>query len=412
METVREIMEPCVIKTRQQYEEALAVVEEMMGRTIDPGSKDGERLELFALLVENYEKEHFAIGLPSPIEALRFRMEQQGLTQRDLVPYFGSRAKVSEVLSGKRPLTLVMIRALVSGLGLPADVLLQDGARTLPEPLALSPARLPLKLMAARGYFTRAYTDLEAEAEELVRGLIEQAEAPTMVQAFCRRSRSLRSGRTMDQVALTAWCLRVLSKARTRKDVKRYAPRSVDAAFLVEVARQSWSDQGPLLAKELLARSGIALVVEPHLPKTHLDGVAMLGSDGRPVIGMTLRHDRLDNFWFTLLHELAHVQHHLHDAGDSFVDDLDFDGSDDPREAEADDAARDALIVPSAEWETSPVRQEPSTEAIREFADRLRIHPAIVAGRIRHERHNYQILGNLVGARAVRRLFSDVPWGT
>jgi HTH-type transcriptional regulator/antitoxin HigA len=62
-------MEPCVIKTREQYEAALAVVEELMGRTIEAGSKEGERLELFAMLVENYEKEHFAIGLPSPGEA-------------------------------------------------------------------------------------------------------------------------------------------------------------------------------------------------------------------------------------------------------------------------------------------------------------------------------------------------------
>lgn len=71
-------MEPCVIKTREQYEAALAVVEELMGRDIEPGSKECERLERFAALVEDYEKEHFAIGLPSPVEAIRFRREQQG----------------------------------------------------------------------------------------------------------------------------------------------------------------------------------------------------------------------------------------------------------------------------------------------------------------------------------------------
>lgn len=403
-------MEARVIKTRKQYEEALAVVEELIGRTIEPGSKDGERLELFALLVENYEKEHFAIGLPEPIEAIRFRMDEQGLTQRDLVPYFGSRSKVSEVLAGKRPLTLAMIRALVSGLGIPADVLLQGGDMTLPEPLGLEPARFPLKLMAARGYFTRAFTDLQGEAEELIRGFIEQAGAPRMVNAFCRRSRNLRSGKQMDQVALMAWCIRVLGKARRQKDIKKYVPGSVDAAFLVEVARQSWSDHGPLLAKELLAKRGISMIIEPHLPKTHLDGVAMLAADGRPVIGLTLRHDRLDNFWFTLLHELAHVLHHLHNAGDSFVDDLDFHDSDDPREAEADETAQNAFIPPAANWDTSRARQEQSTEAIREFAEQLRIHPAIVAGRIRHDARKYQILGNLVGAKAVRRLFDDVEW--
>lgn len=404
-------MEPCIIKTRAQYEEALAVVEELMGRTIEAGSKDGERLELFALLVENYEKEHFAIGLPTPIEAIRFRMEQQGLTQRDLVPYFGSRPKVSEVLSGKRPLTLAMIRALVSGLGIPADVLLQDGGTTLPEPMAIEPAKFPLKVMAARGYFTRAFKDLQGEAEELIRGFIEQAGAPSVVNAFCRRSRSLRSGKQMDQMALMAWCIRVLGRARTQKGLLRYVSGCVDGAFLVEVARQSWSEQGPLLAKELLAKKGIALVIEPHLPGTHLDGVAMLAADGRPVIGMTLRHDRLDNFWFTLLHELAHVQLHLHVVGDSFVDDLDFQGSDDPKEGEADDTARDALIPPTVQWETTRARQEQSPDAIRALADKLSISPAIVAGRIRHDCRKYQILGNLVGGRVVRRMFSDVGWG-
>jgi HTH-type transcriptional regulator / antitoxin HigA len=73
-------MDPCAIKTREQYQAALAVVEELMGRGGELDSTDGERLELFALYVENYEKEHFAIGLPSPSEAIQFRLEQQGLT--------------------------------------------------------------------------------------------------------------------------------------------------------------------------------------------------------------------------------------------------------------------------------------------------------------------------------------------
>ena len=403
-------MDPRVIKTREQYEEALAVIEELMGRTIEPDSKDGERLELFALLVENYEKEHFAIGLPDPIDAIRFRMDQQSLTQRDLVPYFGSRSKVSEVLARKRPLTLAMIRALAGGLGIPADVLLQDAQATLPEPLAIEPTKFPLKQMAARGYFARSFSDLKGEAEELLREFFGQAGAPSIVNALCRRSRNLRTGKRMDQMALLAWCTRVLGRAMSQKEINKYVPGSIDKEFLIEVARQSWSDQGPLLAKELLAKKGVALVIEPHLPKTHLDGAAMLAANGRPVIGMTLRHDRLDNFWFTLLHELAHVTHHLHEVGDSFVDDLDLQDTDDPREVEADETAQGALIPPAANWGSSRARQEQTTDAIQEFADKWRIHPAIVAGRIRHDFGKYQILNHLVGSRAVRRLFAEVRW--
>ena len=88
--------------------------------------KAGESLGCVCVdLVEWGEKRHFPIPLPSPIEAIKFRMEQQGLRQRDLIPYIGRRNRVSEVLSGKRRLTLPMIRALVGGLGIPAIVLIQ-----------------------------------------------------------------------------------------------------------------------------------------------------------------------------------------------------------------------------------------------------------------------------------------------
>ena len=81
---------------------------------------------LCSLLVERYEQEHFPIDLPSPIAAIRFRMEQQGLKAKDLIPHFGSASKVSEVLSGRRRLSLAMIRSLIAGLSIPAQVLLQD----------------------------------------------------------------------------------------------------------------------------------------------------------------------------------------------------------------------------------------------------------------------------------------------
>jgi len=82
-------------------------------------------LELLLLLVEKYEEQAFPIGLPSPVAAIRFRMGQQGLTPKDLVPLIGSKSRVSEVLSGHRPLSLAMIRSLAAGLGIPAEVLLQ-----------------------------------------------------------------------------------------------------------------------------------------------------------------------------------------------------------------------------------------------------------------------------------------------
>jgi HTH-type transcriptional regulator/antitoxin HigA len=90
-----------------------------------PGSADFEELELLTLLIEKYEDEHYPIDCPDPVEAIKFRMEQQGLSARDMIPYLGSQSKVSEVLNHKRPLSLAMIHALSQGLGIPAEVLVR-----------------------------------------------------------------------------------------------------------------------------------------------------------------------------------------------------------------------------------------------------------------------------------------------
>ncbi len=123
-------MKPKVIKTRADYQAALAHLEKLMDA--QPGTPQAEELELFAVLLDNYEREHFPIGLPDPVEAIKFRMEQQGLTRKDLEPFIGSQSKVSEVLNRKRPLSVAMIRALHTGLDIPAEVLLQEPEQRLP----------------------------------------------------------------------------------------------------------------------------------------------------------------------------------------------------------------------------------------------------------------------------------------
>lgn len=119
-------MEPRIIKTETDYEAALAYLATLMDA--EPGTAQEQELELFALLVEQYEHEHFPIDPPDPVEAILFRMEQEGLSRKDLTTYIGSPSKVSEVLNRKRPLSLSMIRALNKGLGIPADVLLRESS--------------------------------------------------------------------------------------------------------------------------------------------------------------------------------------------------------------------------------------------------------------------------------------------
>jgi HTH-type transcriptional regulator / antitoxin HigA len=164
----------------------------------------------------------------------------------------------------------------------------------------------------------------------------------------------------------------------------------VDLKFLCRVAKLSWSAEGPKLAVEFLVKHGICVICLEHLPHTYLDGAALQLTDGTPVVGLTVRYDRIDNFWFCLLHELAHVGRHLGGTGcEEFTDDLslrDVEGlRRDPKEDEADDWAQNGL-VPDAVWQTSRVRDNPSPLAVMELAQRLEIHPADIAGRVRDAR--------------------------
>ncbi|MEI7450443.1 MAG: helix-turn-helix domain-containing protein [Desulfomonile sp.] len=112
------------IRTEDDYEAVLARVKEIWNA--EPGTAESDELEALLPLVEAYEEVHYPIDPPDPIEAIKIRMEDLGLTRKDLEPCIGSRSRVSEVLNRKRPLTLLMIRKLCSLLGLPGDVLLAD----------------------------------------------------------------------------------------------------------------------------------------------------------------------------------------------------------------------------------------------------------------------------------------------
>ena len=176
-----------------------------------------------------------------------------------------------------------------------------------------------------------------------------------------------------------AWCCQVLATANDKPPTAAYTQGVVTRKFLKQVARLSGSDQGPLLAKRLLEDNGIALVVMRHLPKTHLDGAALRLSDGRPVVGLTLRYDRIDSFWFCLLHELAHVGCDLSEHDRSFVDDLKL-PNDDARESQADEWAQEALI-PRAVWNASAVSKDPTPMNVMAWqASWASIQPSLPAG--------------------------------
>jgi HTH-type transcriptional regulator/antitoxin HigA len=111
------------IKTDQDYRAALRAIESLMSAELD--SKEGERLDILVTLIEAYERQHFPLDLPDPVEAIRFQMEQKGLVPKDLEPMIGRSNRVYEILNRKRPLTLKMIWRLHQQLGIPAESLIR-----------------------------------------------------------------------------------------------------------------------------------------------------------------------------------------------------------------------------------------------------------------------------------------------
>ena len=396
-----------VIKSDIEHEEAMNALMELMDANPEEGSPEANKLEVLATLIEKYEEERFPIDLPDAVEAIRFRMDQQGLTQKDLIPYIGTAARVSEILNRRRPLSLNMIRSLNEGLGIPAAVLIGKAEKlSTSDEYALEWDKFPLKEMHERGCFpsfTGKIADLKTYAEELVQGFLNLLPSrDTAMPALLRSNVHQRSGRPMDRLALYAWQVTVQQQALQQPLSNRY--QGIDEAFMQRIVKTSWSDQGPLLAKELLNKQGIHLIIEPHFNKTYLDGAVMLGTDGNPIIGLTARYDRLDNFWFTLLHELSHLHLHLNDETSAFFDDLKVASDVDEVEQEADNLAKQMLIAEEA-WQTAGLQPTTSSDAIQHFASELNIHPAIVAGRIQFESGDYHCHRNMLGRGDVMRLF-------
>ena len=116
------------IRTKRDYETALKEAERLWGAKV--GTRDGDRLDVLATLIDAYESEHYPMDPPDPIEAIKFRMEQRGLTRKDLEEIIGTRTRIAEVLNRKRGLSIAMIRRLHEHLGISAEVLIRPSRRT------------------------------------------------------------------------------------------------------------------------------------------------------------------------------------------------------------------------------------------------------------------------------------------
>lgn len=396
-------MEIAVIKSEQQYLAYLAEVQELIAENPAHGTPSAARLELLSVLIEAYENSKYPIEPPDPIDAILFRMQEKNLKQADLVPYFGTRSRVSEVLARKRPLNVHMIRALSIGLGISAETLigLSEPKQKVDE---IDWSKFPIKEIVSRGWIRELSGKTKLTVEEAVKEFISDVGLQFGGVSF-KRSINGEAYSPATKYALYAWVARVIQRARESKGKLGSFDQSIfSTAFLRELAQLSWFDHGPLLAVEFLAKHGIAVVIETQLKGTLLDGAALKDEDGTPIVALTLRQDRLDNFWFTLLHEVAHLWKHT-SASDMFLDDTEV-LSEDHREIEANRIARESFI-PRIVWKRSDAYMSPSKENIDRLSRELKIHPAVIAGRLRRELNNYTQFNDLVGQGEVKKLFLE-----
>jgi HTH-type transcriptional regulator / antitoxin HigA len=371
------------------YQQMLSRVEQIFDA--ERGSSEADELEILSLLVERYEEQRFLKAAHSPLDAIRFRMQQARLTPRDLEPLIGSRARVSEILSGHRSLSIDMIRALNRHLGIPAEALL--GA-----PAPSTPTRTPEPATAALNKLRSTGLMQPAEAFQ---AFVERAFGATAVPALLRKTRTERTNAKSDFAALQGWCAAAMLKSeQVTLPTKRNRAR-IDLEAARKIAQLSAEPDGPQQARGALAALGVALVFLEHLPGTYLDGAALRRTDNVPVIALTLRYDRVDNFWFTLLHELAHVACHLNSETSVILDDLEL-RSADTMEDEADRFAQSALI-PDEIWSAVSAPGIDASDLIS-MAQLARIHPAIVAGRWQHEHKDYRRFAKLLQRGKLRAL--------
>lgn len=381
-----------VIKTEKDHREAMAQLEELMVLNPAPGTEEADKLQLLATLTENYERNSFPSSLPTPVEAIRFKMDQLDLKPVDLEEYIGSRSKVSEILSGKRPLTLKMIRALEGGLGIPAKVLIQDLADDARDTVNWSVQLKSEVLSRLKGIDLQNLFAYKGQSVALT-GLLRQS--------------NYRTAPLTDKNALAAWFGCVLKQAEAIS-ATAYKAGTVNLQFMQEVARLSVKENAPVVAKEFLLKHGVILVIEPPFKGTRLDGAAIFVNNN-PIIGLTLRFDRLDSFWFTLMHELAHVALHSGNESVIFYDELEnVPGLEISQiEKEADDLAGEAL-VPSDKWEISAARFSPSRLTASALASDLGVHISIVAGKIRYMTDSWSKLSKIVNEATVRDYFPEI----
>ena len=268
------------------------------------------------------------------------------------------------------------------------------------------PAEFPVNEMYKRGWFedfSGSLHQAKKEYEDLVEKFFFQSGYRR--EQLVKHRQRVRFGSDTDENALMAWQARVVGLTKYQSLSQDFTREELTPNWFRELAMLSQYDDGPLLAREKLLNCGIYFVIERHLQNTYLDGAAIRHpEDGSPIVAITVRHDRLDNFWFVLFHELAHILLHFDVIEtEDFFDDLDVHDMD-KVEQEADEFALEHLL-PEKFWNNCLSRFSLDVDTLREEASQFNVHTSIVAGRIRYERKDFTILNDAIGHTEVSKVF-------
>jgi HTH-type transcriptional regulator/antitoxin HigA len=179
---------------------------------------------------------------------------------------------------------------------------------------------------------------------------------------------------------------------------------TIDNEFVSEIISLSTDINNLTRIGGILEQKGIILIIEKSIPSLKTDGAVFINENGHAVVSLSLRYSRLDNFWFTLVHELSHLILHANQLTDPIIEDLDEEEVD-LDEKQANKLAGN-LLIPRHLWRNCPLKYNPSNEnVLKEFANKVGIHPAIVAGRLRRESKDYSIFSNIVNEIDTREIF-------
>lgn len=326
----------------------------------------------------------------------------QGLSQKELARKLGLREQAIQRYEAERyrSISLTNFQKVASVLDVSWKLDLSPAMASWGSSLDVPPkdARRVIRHARANGWLAKSEATDEDALDQLKRYVADHV-VKHGTPSLLRTGMNVRDDK--QDWSLLSWKAQVTRRAEQIIQKQRLTYRPLEVSWLLELVKLSRHEDGPVQARELLLQHGIVLVAEPQVPGMSVDGAAFL-IDHIPVIGMTLLRDTIDNFWFTLMHEVGHVVlHYRTGLASGFFDD--FKAPDiDEIEAEANDFAGN-MLIPAEVWKRSPARIAKTAAPIERLSAQLGIHPAIIFGRLRMERDDYTIFSSKIGRGQIRK---------